>query len=673
MTSSLRNPTAHGLWLGLIALLFLILVGGTHRADAQADAHSPTLPPELAYLKQVNQWRPPTDPQLHFLLMGQFANAGRHLEGIAFFEDALKQFGPQLSDNQRAQYLLAIASLRAGHANDVFLLQRMGWVRDTLALLDDAKRLSTGGMMFVSRWMSGVIRAQVPGFFSQRETALADLQWCVDHAALAPHRDWLREVYAKLSDVHRARGDSAQAARYLALSGYTTEGRPAIFTTPFGTNTSAGGTFTPQTIREVVKDTVYVLSGFEFTEFTFVISADRRELIAIDAGTRPDSARAALEALQAAVPSLPPLTTVFITHAHWDHVGGHATFRSVNPAVRFIGRSNYADELAIDAMASPAGLRQFFGDRFRLEDVLSYKPDVTVDRATTMVIGGTRFSLLPTRGGETDDALLVHMPDQGVLFVGDILMPYLGAPFEPEGSVDGLLAAIDQVHALKPRLLLHGHEPLTRAFPSTAMLDELRPHLQWLRDEVLTAIKRGTPRAAIQQANLMPPTLEASTSEVHLAYLLLRENLINRLFQQRSGYWQNGLQGLDALTDADHGAALVDYLGLSDAQIAAAAQRMIKDGRHELAAAVLQWAQARHPDSATLAAPRTLAYLKLMEKYQDFNPFKLIVYSAQADHPVPQITEAPAPMQGAQTEVLPYPGNRTAAATSSPPSPRATP
>jgi len=644
MKPPLRKLTTLGLWVGLVSLLVVILLGSMPLARAQAQPQSSGLSPELAYLKQVNQWRPPTDPQLHFLLMGQFANAGRHVEGIAFFEDALKRFGPQLDDNRKAQYLLAIASLRAGHAKEVFLLQRVGWVRDTIGLLDEAKRLSTGRQMFVSRWMSGVVRAQLPAFLAQGDTAIADLQWCVEHAALAPHRDWLREVHAKLADVHRARGDSAQAARDLALSGYTTESRPTMFTTPFGTGASAGGTFAPQSIREVVKDSVYVLSGFEFTEYTFVISADRRELIAIDAGTRPDAARAAYEALKAAVPSLPPLTTVLITHAHWDHVGGHSTFRSLNPAVRFIGRSNYQDELAIDAMANPAGLREFFGDRFRLDDVLSYKPDVTVDRATALVIGGTRFSLLPTRGGETDDAMLVHMPDQGVLFVGDILMPYLGAPFQPEGSVDGLLAAIDQVHALKPQVLLHGHEPLTRAFASTAMLDDLRPHLQWLRDEVLAAMKRGTPRAAIQQANLMPPTLEASPSEVHLAYLLLRENVINRVFQQRSGYWQNGLQGLDALTDADHGAALVDYLGLSDAQIAAAAQRMIKDGRHELAASVLDAAQARHPDSATLAAPRALAYAKLMEKYQEFNPFKLFVYSAQAGQAVPQVTDgSPAP------------------------------
>jgi len=249
--------------------------------------------------------------------------------------------------------------------------------------------------MFVSRWMSGVVRAQLPAFFSQRDIAIADLQWCIDNATLAPHRDWLREVYAKLSDVHRARGDGAQATRYRALSGYATESRPGVFTTPFGTGTSAGSTFAPQAIREVVKDSVYVLSGFEFTEYYFVVSADRRELIAIDAGTRPDSARAAHEALKAAVPSLPPLTTVLITHAHWDHVGGHSYFRSLNPAARFVGRSNFQDELAIDAAADPAGLRRFFGDRFRLEDVLSYKADVGIDRATPLVIGGTRFMLLP--------------------------------------------------------------------------------------------------------------------------------------------------------------------------------------------------------------------------------------------------------------------------------------
>jgi len=48
--------------------------------------------------------------------------------------------------------------------------------------------------------------------------------------------------------------------------------------------------------------------------------------------------------------------------------------------------------------------------------------------------------------------------------------------------------------------------------------------------------------------------------------------MINRVFEQNSGYWQNGLHGLDALTDADRGAALMDYLRLSGKQIASAAE-----------------------------------------------------------------------------------------------------
>jgi alkyl sulfatase BDS1-like metallo-beta-lactamase superfamily hydrolase len=288
-------------------------------------------------------------------------------------------------------------------------------------------------------------------------------------------------------------------------------------------------------------------------------------------------------------------------------------------------------------MANPATLQQFFGKEFQLADVLSYRPDVVIDRPTELIVGGTRFELLPTRGGETDDALLIHMPEQGVLFVGDILMPYLGAPFVEEGSVDGLLAAIDQVHALKPRHLLHGHEPLTRIFSSTAMLDDLKVQLVWLRNEVLRAVKNGRERGAIHAANLVPPTLERSDSNVHFAYLVLRENMINRLFDQNSGYWQNGLQGLDALTDADRGEALVDYLGVSDTQLASAAERMVADGKHELAAAVLRWAQPRFANSARLDAARKLVYLRLMEKYQEFNPFKFILYSGEIEEFTPQI------------------------------------
>ena len=81
--------------------------------------------------------------------------------------------------------------------------------------------------------------------------------------------------------------------------------------------------------------------------------------------------------------------------------------------------------------------KQFFGERFSIDDVRSFKPDVTIDRRTELKIGGTRIELIPVQGGETHDAMFIHLPDQGVMFVGDFIMPYLGAPFVGGGRSSG--------------------------------------------------------------------------------------------------------------------------------------------------------------------------------------------------------------------------------------------
>jgi glyoxylase-like metal-dependent hydrolase (beta-lactamase superfamily II) len=227
-----------------------------------------------------------------------------------------------------------------------------------------------------------------------------------------------------------------------------------------------GHAFSPRRIAEVVPKRVYALSGFEFTEYYFVVSDDGRELFGIDAGTRPDSAKTAYEALRAFVPGLPELTTIFITHAHWDHVGGHSYFRALNPYLRVYARSNYQEEIAHDVDQPAIFDKQFFGEHFNLDNVRSFKPDVAIERRTELRIGGTRIELIPVQGGETHDAMFIHLPDQGVLFVGDFIMPYLGAPFVREGDLQGLLDAIDIVVEKHPSHVLHGHEPLTRNFAS---------------------------------------------------------------------------------------------------------------------------------------------------------------------------------------------------------------
>jgi hypothetical protein len=139
--------------------------------------------------------------------------------------------------------------------------------------------------------------------------------------------------------------------------------------------------------------------------------------------------------------------------------------------------------------------------------------------------------------------------------------PYLGAPFVAEGDFQVLLDAIDVVVEKHPQHPLHGHEPLTCKFASATMPVQLKTDLVWLREQVLSAIRRGDERAAIHQANLIPPSLLCGQPDVYQPYLILREHVIDRLYDQNVGYWQPDLQGLDLLGRADRAELLVDYLG----------------------------------------------------------------------------------------------------------------
>src|SRR6266496_87109 len=164
----------------LLCILLLIVVAVVLlRSDDRRSAklHSP----ELEYLKTVNSVAPPKDPELMFILMTEFASANLQDEGEEFFRARLREFEPQLTPVQKSLYLGIIGLLRAQNTSRVALLKRYGYVNDTIATLDQAKR-SSGGQVFVVNWIAGIVRTELPGYFHQRKVALEELIWCVDHA-----------------------------------------------------------------------------------------------------------------------------------------------------------------------------------------------------------------------------------------------------------------------------------------------------------------------------------------------------------------------------------------------------------------------------------------------------------------------------------------------------------
>lgn len=620
----------------LLICIALLLASAT--ASQGADIPSPSADVRLEYLKTVNQLQATTDPELVLLLMTQFVSASDLNGGIAYYEDLLQRFGSSAASAQRALYMASLGLLRALHADDVFLLRRIGWVRDTIAMLDEAVRLS-GEQVFVIRWIRATVFAQLPAVFGKRQAALDDLGWCETHADRAPHAGWMREVYFQLARLQRdVRHDDALAAAYLARSGYPNFEKNETLTTPFSSHEQTGHLFSAKAIREVVAGRVFALSGFEFTEYYFIVSDDGSQLIGVDAGTRPDAAKLAYEALQVAHPGLPPLKTILITHAHWDHIGGHRYFRQLPSTPRFFARSNYAEELR-HSLDAPPGHPLFFGSRFSLDDIRDFRPDVAVDGVMELRLGGTRVQLIPIHGGETADGMFIHLPDLATLFTGDFVMPYFGAPFVNEGNVDGLIAAVAQVATLAPQHILHGHQPLTRIFGDVATLQQTARQIGWLQKQTGDLIRAGLSREVIHARNLIPPDL-AETPKAQLPLLLMRDNLIDRLYEQRTGYWGQGLSGLDALTDRQQGAVFSSYLHLTDRQMGNAVDDMLSKGDLDLAARVVTQSLAQFPHSSVLAQAKRRVFSRLRQKYQEFDPFRFIIYSEAMNQPLPMLQGA---------------------------------
>ncbi len=617
-------------------LLILILSCSTIHDITYKTYHS-----ELEYLKKINSVGPAGDPQIILLLMAQYLNANQKEAGIRFFTSFIKKYDKQLSPPQKSLYLSALALIRASHAQNIALLSRVEWVEKTIDMLEKAKKYSNN-KIYVVRWIRGLIYSRLPKRFNTAESAIKELNWCMANISKAPDPGWIRETYYHLALVYHKQKKPQLSARYLKLSGYIDFNKQITLISSFAVS-SKGFTSSVRGLKVIVPNKVFLLTGFEFTEHYFIVSEDRKHLIAIDAGTRIDSVKAAHEYLLKRYPDLPPVTTVFFTHSHWDHIGGQRYYRKRFPKAKFYARSNYRKELKrvlsfnLRSKGMPRYFKYFFGSKFRLAHLKNFKPDITISKPSKVSVGGTHFELTPIPGGETLDGLFIHLPKYSILFVGDFAMPYMGAPFVEEGNIPGLFKAIDIAVNYKPKVLLHGHRPLTFIFNSTTRLAKLKRQLKWLYTETKKSISMGMSRSAIHKSNLIPPFL-LKDPDMHVIYLVARENFINRVYDKRIGYWELNLNGMDHLGQNDFGTLLTHYLGLNEGQIGDAVEKMIRSGDYELAARTLSWSQTQYPESLKLKKLKRQAYLKLKEKYSTFNPFKFIIYSGMIQDDTPQIT-----------------------------------
>lgn len=612
-------------------------------ANRQTEAYSRSFHSTLFLFETLLSYGQTEDPRVVLQALNGYINARQQAEGIELFEGVLAKYRGNLSSDGVALYLSGLAILRATHADRIPLLKRIGWVTDSFALLDQAFELASDDNPIV-HWAAGMIYSQVPPFFFKKTQAYKHLHWLVDRPETEPVYGFYREVFHALAKLYRSDGNSTEAEKFFKKSGYEAY-QPKALLMGWFTNGPQGTAMTPEPVLEVVvRGRVFALFGFGFSDIYFVLSDNGRELIAIDAGTTAPSLKAAHEFLLEHYPGLPQVSTVIVTHSHWDHIGGIEYFKQLNPAVAIYGRDNFRP--VVDRVLREHSYTFFRGNDFDHGAVENYAPTEPVSQKTEILIGDSRIVLIPVTGGETEDALLIHFPALDTVFVGDIVMPWYGEPWVNEGFIDDALATIEAVLACDARHVLHGHHPLTMMF-GTDNLKAFRRHYSWLVETTKDHAAHGFSTKDIIRLNLVPPDL-VGQPELYLPYSASRDSIIARTVSKMAGIWREDRTGqspggLDVITSAEHGRMLEIYLGLSSSQVAGVLKRMLAHGDNELALQFAVAAEQRYGAKTDLISLKEEAADRLRSTAQYLDPFKFTAYSEiihRPQQPMPENTRS---------------------------------
>jgi glyoxylase-like metal-dependent hydrolase (beta-lactamase superfamily II) len=476
-----------------------------------------------------------------------------------------------------------------------------------------------------AQYYRGLALAGLPPEAGHAEQAVADLEFVLAVRDQFPST-MIRAVYHALAAAYAALGQQDLALKAAANSGLSSAPAEARLQFAGGwMNPADGYHFSYPRIVEVAPG-VRAAQGYDFADFGFV-STDSG-VIAIDAGTAERRVRAAIAdaGLRAE-----DVSDVILTHAHFDHAGGIGSF--AGPGTRVIAQAGFPPELHRQHLNPiPFGYFTGTGAGFGAHDAAGTPSDLAVDlliaEPTSMSISGTDVVLYPTTGGETSDALMVYLPASGVLFTGDVMMPYLGAPFFAEGSPDGLLEVLRLIAELNPRVLVHGHTSLTELLTAD-VVPGLLAALTELRNESLAGISSGLTLTGLLKTGMLPQVLREHPTAVG-PYLAIREHFVQRLYHQHSGYWQPDGQGMEPVDAADRAAALDLLAEGRPERFATAARALLARRDAPLALEIVSAGLTSHPGDGELAELRQQALYRLMERYQLMDPFRFLIYGELA-------------------------------------------
>lgn len=219
-----------------------------------------------------------------------------------------------------------------------------------------------------------------------------------------------------------------------------------------------------------------------------IVNATGAALV-VDAGMGPRNGANVLAAARRLAGDKP--LTLTTTHFHPEHAFGAQVFRG---EAHYVANRAQADELRAKG-AAYVDLFTTFGPTVaaELEGVVIPEPDETYGDELDLDVGGVTVQLRTWGLAHTGGDQVVFLPDEGVLFTGDLvenrLFPIF--PYFPPDDVDvdgeAWIAVLERLEALHPTIVVPGHGEVA----GPELITAAREYLELVRDRTRQAVAGG--------------------------------------------------------------------------------------------------------------------------------------------------------------------------------------
>ena len=243
--------------------------------------------------------------------------------------------------------------------------------------------------------------------------------------------------------------------------------------------------------------------------------------VIVNAGTLHDAKRG--KELFAKV-SDGPVRYIILTQSHLNQYGGLEVFKTADNVV--IAHRNFPEARVYSKAlrAHYAGITTrmwgpITGNAQDMQPTREVAPDLLIDERHGFELGGRRFEVIWTPGGETRDAVMVWLPDEKIAIVGNLFGPIFGnhpnlntiRGDKPRWALQ-FIDSVKTLRALKPELVLTGHEEIRGADHLQREMTRIIDAVQWVHDATVEGMNAGKDLRTLMR-EIVPPPEHALTEE----------------------------------------------------------------------------------------------------------------------------------------------------------------